>query len=91
MTPGKIFLLLIRAAVLEIDMLPLGLTFPALVITDLGIIPHVIIAVIRVVNPVGAALGATGDERRRDKGRCQKESAKNSFWIMHVVPPYASI
>jgi hypothetical protein len=53
--PGKVFLLLIRRASAEVPMLSMGFTFPSVIENYFIVIPHVIVIVISVVNPVARA------------------------------------
>jgi hypothetical protein len=52
MPPAKIFFLLFRGAAAEVPMLPMTIAFPPIIINNLIVIPHVIVIVIAVVNPV---------------------------------------
>jgi hypothetical protein len=53
--PGKVFLLLICRASAEVPMLSMSFTFPSAIKNYFVVIPHVIVIVIAVVNPVAGA------------------------------------
>jgi hypothetical protein len=62
MTPGPIFLLLLRTEFPEVAIaVAMRLVGPAMIVDDLAIVPSVIVGVIRVIHPVIVMF--TGDSR----------------------------
>jgi hypothetical protein len=57
--PVPVLLLLVGVALFEVDVLPVGLRFPLVVIDNFIVIPGVIVAVVRVVNAIFRVRGTS--------------------------------
>ena len=66
MTPLPVVVLVRPVAFIEIDVTPMSVRFPLVVIDDLTVVPIMIIVIFRVVD--ADASGASGHQKQAEKG-----------------------
>jgi hypothetical protein len=70
--PGPIFFLLAGVAFMEIAMVAMSFRFPALIVDDLVVIPHMVVLIGWIVDAVGCSCGTTVEKQRREKCKSQQ-------------------
>src|SRR5579863_6077197 len=84
--PGPVFLLLIFVEFAEVAMsIAMGLDCPPVIVADLIVVPHVIVGVVRIVNPVGMVFSASDPRQGRCQRGRQKQRTQGVRTTNHVV------